>query len=574
MLEKLKNLSRKQITIIVGVLLLMNVLGFLIYDPYRLDLGWLNFLAAGLQNIGFIVRVGIMNYLNLSFVGFMFLGYILYVLTKGREMRLLRFALSLIILTNAVGLLNIFGSLYVCFARDVDFTLYYWFDFLFFVFRSGIYLLLGWCLLASLKKNRELEKLAENDLSDYNAIGIGDHVYVAASKWLRFANLCLDLIFSLLILFYFFYVLENYLQIRIGSLSPWFTPLALIARFLYYLFFETVLGTTPAKYLTETRVVPLYGVETIEEGQDKPGRLAILKRTLSRFFPFEPIFFLCGKPLHDNWSDTEVIREERTGVKGRVYIYALVVMSFLVGVGMYGISEYKERVKDELYAIDRHNAKMALMKRIALLDKGDYIELKDEDVYRKYIYVILDVKEDSLICAQFALASQHITEIDASFQNLGGLDTDIFDDESMSISRYKLLNSVKVEDYSNEPIMLGEDEKTFLLEDVYLRGESRVDKNISSSSVSTPYGEENSSYNFSFQNKGWPIHVLTTSVIEGKLDLEVDGRGTVLSIYGYGNSKKNKIIRAVVVARNNRGELEKYLFNYDGADVVEFKKLE
>lgn len=577
MLEKFKNLSRRQITFIVGTLLLMNVLSFIIPDSYKLDYAWLSILLTLLQNIGFIARGDTMSYVNISFVGILFLGYVLYILTRGHEMRLLRLALSLMILTNALCILNLLSSFGVFNTILAGQTFIYWFSNLLFVVRIAFYLFLVGCLLVSLKKKRKLDTFSENDPDNHNAIGIGDHVYVAASKWLRFANFLLDTIFSLIPVFFIVYCIEMLFQYRIADVSEVFVPLVLGSRFLYYCFFEFFLGTTPAKYLTETRVVPLYDVETIADGKDKPRLMTVLIRTLSRFFPFEPIFFLCGKPLHDTWSDTEVIREERTGVKGRTYLYAFVIMFILVGVGIYGILEYKEGVRRELYKMNTHNNKMALIKRISLLEKGDYIELKDEESYRNYVYVVLDVKEDSLVCCQLALSKGHITEIDDSFQNLGGLDTDIFDDGAVNISREELFNSVNVEEYSNDIVMLGEDMKPFMLEDVYIRREARVDKNVSSSSVRTPYGEENSSYNFYFQNKGWPIHVLATSVVEGELDLEVDGRGTVVSISGYGNSKKNKTIKVAIVARNYRGEFEKYIFDYEGSgvdDVRELKKLE
>ncbi len=70
---------------------------------------------------------------------------------------------------------------------------------------------------------------------------------------------------------------------------------------LYYPFFETLFGRTPAKWITGTKVVSLDG--------SKPGLGKILGRTLSRLVPFEPFSFLGSSDSgwHDQWSDTVTV---------------------------------------------------------------------------------------------------------------------------------------------------------------------------------------------------------------------------------------------------------------------------
>lgn len=68
----------------------------------------------------------------------------------------------------------------------------------------------------------------------------------------------------------------------------------------YYLFFEITFQRTPAKYITKTRVVMYDG--------SKPDAASIVKRTLSRFVPFEPVSGFKGLWWHDRWTKTRVVK--------------------------------------------------------------------------------------------------------------------------------------------------------------------------------------------------------------------------------------------------------------------------
>jgi uncharacterized RDD family membrane protein YckC len=78
----------------------------------------------------------------------------------------------------------------------------------------------------------------------------------------------------------------------------------LCSMIVYYLGFETLLGRTPGKLITGTRVV---------KDDGSPLTLVdVLKRTLSRFVPFEPFSFLGdSRGWHDRWSHTRVISVRR-----------------------------------------------------------------------------------------------------------------------------------------------------------------------------------------------------------------------------------------------------------------------
>ncbi len=78
----------------------------------------------------------------------------------------------------------------------------------------------------------------------------------------------------------------------------------LIINYIFYLFYypllEALLGYTCGKAITNTSVVDIEG-QAIGWGK-------AFTRTLSRFVPFEPFSAFGGKPWHDEWTNTYVIK--------------------------------------------------------------------------------------------------------------------------------------------------------------------------------------------------------------------------------------------------------------------------
>jgi uncharacterized RDD family membrane protein YckC len=86
--------------------------------------------------------------------------------------------------------------------------------------------------------------------------------------------------------------------------------LRLFTAFAYYATFETLLGRTPAKLMTGTRVVTDAG--------ERPTFRAIVLRTLARWVPFEAFSCLSDPPVgwHDRWSGTRVVLTSGAGGNG------------------------------------------------------------------------------------------------------------------------------------------------------------------------------------------------------------------------------------------------------------------
>lgn len=120
-----------------------------------------------------------------------------------------------------------------------------------------------------------------------------------ASQHKRFLNLLIDTYiigFCILFLWYFLILMFNII-LSIQHLLL----IIIISYILYYLVFEFLIGNTPAKYLTNTKVTT--------SDNKQPSFLTILLRTFCRFIPLDLISYISsGYPrgFHDRLSHTIV----------------------------------------------------------------------------------------------------------------------------------------------------------------------------------------------------------------------------------------------------------------------------
>lgn len=70
----------------------------------------------------------------------------------------------------------------------------------------------------------------------------------------------------------------------------------------YYILFEYYLQATPAKFITGSKVIGLYGKKVTFD--------SILIRSVVRLVPFEPFSFFGKRGWHDKWSETWVVKKE------------------------------------------------------------------------------------------------------------------------------------------------------------------------------------------------------------------------------------------------------------------------
>mgnify|MGYP002350142361 CR=1 FL=1 len=151
---------------------------------------------------------------------------------------------------------------------------------------------------------------------ELNPKGIEDDIQTTenelenASNTKRFLNLFIDSFIILAIVFGYIEYADRRNDIMTffgyfkSAFGEQFAGIAFFwtVKFIYYLLFESIFKTTPAKFITSCYI-------TDEEG-NSPNFQMILKRTLLRFVPFESFSFLLGKNLHDDYSDTYVVNKK------------------------------------------------------------------------------------------------------------------------------------------------------------------------------------------------------------------------------------------------------------------------
>ncbi|BCX48140.1 RDD domain-containing protein [Haloferula helveola] len=128
-----------------------------------------------------------------------------------------------------------------------------------------------------------------------------------ASLGLRFANLIIDRIASMVVVFvisfaYGFALVASGSEIEEDFGTGMELVLALGSTFLYYAACESIFGRTLGKLITGTKV--------IDENGAKPSFLRALARTVCRFIPFEPFSFFGSEQRgwHDSITRTWVVK--------------------------------------------------------------------------------------------------------------------------------------------------------------------------------------------------------------------------------------------------------------------------
>ncbi len=256
------------------------------------------------------------NSLNFFVFLLLLIGIVFYWLSKGKETRLVRFVLSIILLSSIVG----FGySIFRIFYYE---SYPYWLAVVLVnLLVKSIYIYFIFFILNRFKMEKELVKGFDASQKDFQ---FSEN---EATNWQRMIHLALDTLICLSIFsFTAFDVFKGFLTkiYMVAGEKVSLFVFYLIISLIYYLFFEYFFGSTPAKMLTELRVV--------NEKGDKASLKSLAIRSISRRIPFDSISFFSAQGWHDRLSETKVIQEKRTGIKGIYYFISmfLLIVSYFI----------------------------------------------------------------------------------------------------------------------------------------------------------------------------------------------------------------------------------------------------
>lgn len=294
----------------------LNEWGFLLmyfFSPFQLKFFNVDFFDeiywCNIQNVNLIESV---------FLLLMLLSVMLYRYSNNREVRLLTFILCTIFLNqlacffmNSLGAINLVGAEKLTFWDKMYSA--------FAILKPLMYMWFSYSLLKPIVAGFNPDVVS----TFYDTFELKEFVFPSSS--VRIFHHILDIF--LLILMYSIYIfgwlkgplksIEASLDIRLALLMYF-----VVVSFLYYAISEWLFGATPAKMLTQTRVVN-------EEG-NTPKPSAFWLRTLYRRIPFDAISFIGNSGWHDKFSGTQVVCLKSNGVKGGVYWWLLFVLFVLL----------------------------------------------------------------------------------------------------------------------------------------------------------------------------------------------------------------------------------------------------
>ncbi|KRB53840.1 RDD family protein [Flavobacterium sp. Root186] len=275
------------------------------------------------------------NSWSLLFNIMVFIGALAFYLSKEKEIRLLRFAFPVLLISKSYIVLLHF---YFIFYPEQPLSG------IEIVYSIGLLGLRIFILYLFYKSTLYLNKLKEIDSETLVYTRTTEISYFKASKWQRLFHFIFDAVIFGIIGFQFLLVFarSKEFQSDFRSIEILFNrqifPSVLVLFFgtLFYFVFESLFQATPGKFLTESRVTDKNGA--------KVSALTVFKRSLSRNIPFDPLSFLGKGNWHDSVSNTVVYKEKQTGIKGKYYLLLIPVCAIVLTSMHY----WEVRIKKEM----------------------------------------------------------------------------------------------------------------------------------------------------------------------------------------------------------------------------------
>lgn len=371
----------KKITLLIIVISLFGIVSYVIpqlpmyfwriYDllkPFSVDFLTLDISNNNNRQVGFVLNILLLT------------GALLFHYTRGNEMRLIRFLFSIILSSKILEIITSF--LFLCLSIGNPEAYFSWWTFLLSSIINIGWIYLSYRVLLNLNKSRELDiQRAEYN----NAVS---ELYIAASSTQRIFHLLVDLLVTLLIFSNLFKLLIKTEELRsvLESIASVLGERGLVLlmfvffRLIYYAFFEAIFQYSPAKFLSETKV--------IKNEEDALTLKTVIYRTIYRFVPFEALSFIFNHTgWHDKWSNTSVIKEKRTGVKGNYYFLMIPVVALCFIATNYASFWYSSHLRAVTLSEAHEKTMLEFDLKIKGLTTNDIIELYDKEDYNALIYL-------------------------------------------------------------------------------------------------------------------------------------------------------------------------------------------
>ncbi len=497
---------------------------------------------------------------NIIFYVLSLTGAVLYIKSKHRESRLLRFSYSVVLLSASLMLLLRGVRSIAVFVSYRDIFFLHLLTLLFGV----LFIFLSYRCLKHLNGARQLRSV-----DPFSTLPASESTYVTATRGQRFFNFAVDLLCCI-------FAFSVFTPIS-GNTNVTLYVMMYGCRFAYYAFFESVFGATPAKFLSETRVLNADG--------SKPSVKTIALRTLCRFVPFEPFsFFVVNdqydmpvKGWHDKWTKTVIVREQQTGGKGSRYFW--LIPSFIVaGLIVFAVSVWYEEHGSYLYNKHEHERKISETERgLNELSTRTIIKLSNADrIYSSTATYLRPVATESNghLYAMFTVEDDYMyNPVTIGIR---------FDEGQEQMSKVNipdsLLRKAYTKDYNryrknkrNTADLLG-DGKRYEIESVVCMYRPI----IRTGSASLNYESNEGSVSLGFENRGWETNLTEIKNLKGSVEWKnvlpqkIDGaaeKNDRPQFYIFGSyTRYNEKYEVQITLENGLGEKNVYRIKGRGID--------
>jgi len=229
------------------------------------------------------------RFVNIILFSLTMIGLSVWKNSKGEKVKLLRFALSVLLFGSFLNLVSLLiGPVtFLSYLFNSMSGVAKWSFWIISVLSHSVWVYLFYGILNTLSTGKNTET-------------------TPVSKQSRVYHLVLD---SLLSLFMCSYIVIQITRGFLASLSDAIPEilmgylLIIIGRIIYFTFFETIFGLTPTKLLTGSKVVLITG--------ERLDFQKVLLRSLARHIPFNTFSYLKkGDGWHDQISGTRVVKEQ------------------------------------------------------------------------------------------------------------------------------------------------------------------------------------------------------------------------------------------------------------------------
>lgn len=291
-------------------------------------------------NLDFTNRFEHLDIWNFVFYLLLFIGSLQFIKTKGRETRFIGFVFSVIFFNAIIVLLqSTFYKFFLTKWQDVT-SLQIFSIIIGYLALMGV-LYVSYRVLKLIKSEKEIDVIiTENKM-----------IVTDTGKWQRFFHWVVDLaVMSLVVIPVIislgYWLADSGILEGNETLQKFFRgrwslyTIIFVLILIYYPISEILFGSSPGKFLTESRVV--------NSKAESPNSSTIFLRTLCRNIPFDALSFFSKRGWHDSLSETYVVKEKRTGFKTNKLLWILPVLAIYLLVMYFGkrfYTEYKANIE-------------------------------------------------------------------------------------------------------------------------------------------------------------------------------------------------------------------------------------